>query len=298
MNSQKVYKIFFLLYFISFIAIWMGCDKIEQPYKESGNSTSDTTACPLPTFDVQPIVKKVLLEEFTGHTCGNCPASHDISSSLKQMYGNRLILIAVHTGSFALPKNYADGSFAYDFRSPCGEELNNSFGNDAAGLPNGMIDRKKVNGNEIIRPSAWGTEIQKSLGNAPLAGLQIINNYEASSGKLCTAVQTAFTNAIQGTYQLMIYLTEDSIINWQKDYRKNPENIPDYVHRHVLRQSINGTFGETIARGQLLKGHNAKRSYKIQLKSTFNPLKCSIIAILKDSTTSEIIQVEEEKITP
>jgi hypothetical protein len=289
-------SIYFILVF-GICSCLFSCDKIEGPFKED-IGINDTTSCPQANFTSQAIIRKVLLEEFTGHTCGNCPASHEISESLRQLYGNSLIVISAHAGSFAFPKNNTDSSFSYDFRSSCGNELDNTFGNDAAGLPNGLVDRKKVNGNHIIRPSAWGTEIQKGLASPVSAGIQIVTDYESATRKLCVSVQTEFVNSIQGTYKLMAYLVEDSIVNWQKDYRKTPENIPDYLHRHVLRSSMNGTFGETIARGQIQSGSKSLRNYSIKINPAYHAGHCSIVAFLADSITSEVMQVEEKRITP
>lgn len=292
---MKSHKKFILLnIFILLGSCFLSCDKIEGPFKET--VVNDNASCPSGIFASESVVKKVLLEEFTGHSCGNCPASHEISTSLKQLYGNRLIILSVHAGSFAMPKNYPDGSFSYDFRSSCGNDLDNTFGNDAAGLPNGLIDRKKANGNAIIRPTAWATEVQKSLSNPAMAGLQIVTNYESSEGKLCTSIQTEFTNDIQGSYKLVVYLAEDSIVNWQKDYRKTPENIPDYLHRHVLRSAINGSFGENIARGSIQSGTKIIRNFKTNINPAYMAVHCSVVAFLVDSANAEVMQAEEKGI--
>ena len=292
MKSHKNIFLFYLLILVG--SCFLSCDKIEGPFKEK--ALIDNVSCPPGIFGSQSVVKKVLLEEFTGHTCGNCPASHEISASLKQLYGNKLIILSVHAGSFAMPKNYTNGSYSYDFRSSCGNDIDNTFGNDAAGLPNGLIDRKTVNGNAIIRPTAWATEVQKSLSNTAIAGLQIATNYETSDNKLCTSIQTEFVNNVEGTYKLLVYLTEDSIINWQKDYRKTPENIPDFMHRHVLRASINSSFGENIARGQIQSGAKIVRNFKTILNPTYKANHCSVVAFLVDSASAEVMQVEEKRI--
>lgn len=282
-----------LLFFISILAVILGgCDKIDAPFKETQNIT-DTIGCKAAEFASQAVVKNVLLEEYTGHTCGNCPASHKISASLKQLYAERLVIISVHAGLFAKPQNNANGAFAYDFRTPAGDERNNTFGNDLAGLPNGMVD-----GGKILSPSAWGTEVQKEISLTPLAGLQLVNNFDPSTKRLCTSVQAEFLNSMNGTYKLALYLVEDSIIQWQKDYTKSPNNIPDYLHRHVLRSAINSSFGETIARGQINAGTKLIRNYKTMINTSYKPANCSVVAVITDSTTAMVIQVLEQKISP
>ena len=61
--------------------LFVQCDKIEEPFMEAGDQkvTADT-----PYFEVKTqFIQKYLLEEFTGHTCLNCPKAHKIMHSRK-----------------------------------------------------------------------------------------------------------------------------------------------------------------------------------------------------------------------
>ena len=71
---------------VFFIAICTGilflqCDKIEEPFKEpSGQKVSADT----PYFEVRTdFIQKYLLEDFTGHTCLNCPKAHTIMKEMQ-----------------------------------------------------------------------------------------------------------------------------------------------------------------------------------------------------------------------
>src|ERR1700719_2334024 len=49
-------------------------------------------------------VKQVLIEDYTGHTCGNCPyAAYKLDTMITQN-GKLIVPIAVHAGQFAYPK--------------------------------------------------------------------------------------------------------------------------------------------------------------------------------------------------
>ena len=51
---------------IGFLTILYSCDVIEGDYMTSGTTNlGDTTS----------VVKKVLIEDFTGHRCPNCPSA-------------------------------------------------------------------------------------------------------------------------------------------------------------------------------------------------------------------------------
>ena len=78
-----------------FLTFWMAlfftaCDIVEPPFAETS-----TTG---PTGPVSGAVRKVLLEDFTGHKCGNCPRAGEAADALKLAYGDQLIVYAAHVG--------------------------------------------------------------------------------------------------------------------------------------------------------------------------------------------------------
>ena len=44
--------------------------------------------------------RNVLLEEFTGQNCPNCPTAHETAAKFKQQYGDALITVSIHAGPF------------------------------------------------------------------------------------------------------------------------------------------------------------------------------------------------------
>ena len=80
-----------LLYFTS-------CDIVETPYMNNENiNTIDTNS--------NSYVKKVLIEDFTGHKCPNCPQAANEIKAIQDIYGDQVIAIAIHTSSFERPNN-------------------------------------------------------------------------------------------------------------------------------------------------------------------------------------------------
>ena len=60
------------------------------------------------------------------------------------------------------------------------------------------------------------------------------------NGTLSVEVKTL--QNLSNQYNIVICLTENNIINWQK----YDEDIEDYEHNHVLRSVLNTTIGESI----------------------------------------------------
>jgi|AntAceMinimDraft_16_1070373.scaffolds.fasta_scaffold30804_2 hypothetical protein len=285
------YKSFII--YIYFVFLISACDKIDGPFVEN-NNIADTITCPVPDFPIDTIHERIiLLEKFTGHMCGNCPESVQISDSLKQLYEDQLIIYSAHVGYFA---SVNEPNYTYDFRNEVATDISEHFGNDAAGLPNGMVNRKEFGASLILTCTNWGSAIQQIIDIPPDIDINIINEYNATDRKLCTHIQTIVLNDINGTFNLVVYITEDSIVSYQKDYDSTPADIPDFVHRHALRDAINGTWGTTLTSGTIHADTSVIKSYVYHLNDNWDANQCSIVAFVYNYDTKEILQVAEKHI--
>jgi hypothetical protein len=263
--------------------IFSGCDQVDPPYTNTNVDTTGST----------PQSQKVLLEDYTGHKCGNCPRATRSAYDLKAIYGDRLIILAVHAGFFAgtnIPP------FTYDFKCTEGVQLDTDFGVSAAGNPNGLVNRRQVSGSYIIDYLDWGSQVSSILGSNPDSPviIEIENSYNASTRELETTVNTEFMSSLSGSYTLTVYLAEDSIINWQKDYDVTPNDIPNYAHREVLRGSMNGTYGTALSASS--QGSTATNVFTKTLDAGWDENHMTVIAFVSDASTKEIIQVQQTEI--
>lgn len=258
------------------------CDKVEGPVKE---------VLPPPAGD-----RNVLVEDYTGHRCGNCPRAAKELYDLKATYGDNLIIMGIHAGGFANAFPPSQPYYTYNFKVAEGIELDADFGISVAGNPNGMVNRRQVNGSYILPPTIWLDEISAVLTNPdPLPiSITINNQYNSATRSLQTEVKTEFFTDLSGVYKLCVFMVEDSIINWQKDYDATPEDVEFYAHREVLRGSMNGSYGVPIATTSL--GDISTLSYSKTLDATWSDEHFSIIAYLYNDSTKEIIQVEQKEI--
>jgi hypothetical protein len=265
------------------------CDKVEGPYKKNttGGGGNDTT-----------LVQKVLVEDFTGHKCGNCPRASKALYDLKAIYGDRLIIMAVHAGTFATVFPPGAPYYTYDFRNPTGVELDTDFGISVAGNPNGMVNRREVNGSVIVSSTQWADEVATVLTSTdPVpASITIETTYNSVTRELQADIKTKFFEDLSGAYRLSVYMLEDSIVNWQKDYDVTPNDVPDYVHREVLRGSMNGTYGDIVT--STAAGSESDFTFNATLGTDWNENKMYILAFLHNDTTREIIQVEQKHVEP
>jgi len=283
----------FIIVLITGIFLFYSCDIIEAPYVESVGSGADTSECPVPDFphDHNP-VKRILLEDYTGHTCVNCPKAAEIAHDLKVTYGDRLMVIAVHAGFFAQP---AGNEFSADYRTEAGNDWDNFFGISAVGNPNGMVDRIGYNTEHILSPGAWGGKVAQQLDLDPELDIQIVNLYDEPSRKLCTHIQTIFLEDMSRNLKLCVVLTENNVESPQKN--NDPEVGPtpvieDYKHMHMLRGAINSSWGMnlTTAGEQVVADTEIIKSYKIILELEWDAENCDVVAFVYDGDTYEVVQ--------
>jgi thiol-disulfide isomerase/thioredoxin len=279
------------------LLLFSSCDKVKNPYLKTVNNGNDTTITK---------VRKVLVEDYTGHFCGNCPSAAITLQQLRTQYGSKLVTMGVHVGFYAepnplhsLPSCAPPGSFTTDFRTTAGNNYNTQFGNDGIGLPNGMVNRVTVSGSNVIPNSNWGTVVAGIINTPPDAYMQITTTY--SSGMLNTTVKSQFLNPLSGTYNLVVLLTQDSIVDWQEDYTITPNScVQNYVHRHVLRGAINGAgsgWGDSLTTNPIAgTGFLTKTYSSYTLNPAWNIAQCYVVAFIYNTSTYEVVQAEERKI--
>jgi len=271
-------RIYFALMAMIISVAFLACDKIDGPYKEEV---------------VKPETnKKVMLEDYTGHLCPNCPAAHEIAHDLKDIYEDNLIIVVVHAGNyFARPE---PPEYPYDFRTPAGEEYLSTFVG-LAGFPIGMINRTNEEGNYLVDKDAWGTKISQLLEEDPEISVEINSTLE--SGKISGEINIEFLSSISQQASLQIWITEDSIIKPQKVPSSEGDIIEEYQHDHVLRGAVNGTWGEALSQATYETGNTETIKFSnFQLGDDWVAEKLSIVAFVYDNDSKKVIQVEKKKL--
>lgn len=285
--TKKISAYLSILAVLSFMTV--SCDKIEGPYSET--IKIDTTRH-------DSAIKRVLLEDYTGHTCVNCPDAAIIASDLKELYGDKLIVMAVHAGWFSNPT--PTGDFADDFRTPEGTEWDTYFGISAVGNPNGMVNRKGFGSSEhILSPSAWAGAISAAVNEPLTVDLKIENVYTSSTRSLNTEVTVNFIEEVDKNLKLIVCITEDGIVAPQKNNNAETGPVPiiyDYVHNHMLRAVINGASGTEVATLGTPNSESVKKSFTNTLNSKLTPENCSVVAFVYDNDTKEVLQVSEKEL--
>ncbi|MEO0473522.1 MAG: Omp28-related outer membrane protein [Bacteroidota bacterium] len=292
---MKLYR--FLLIVALFIGLG-GCDIITDGYEElTPTEAFDQECIQKSTRDnpfagnSDPIAKKVLLEEMTGHQCGNCPQHTEVGWDLYQnVFQDRMVFLSIHTGPLA---RFVPSASKYytDFTTETGTALQDEFNPDGT-VPFGMINRTTFG----FGSGSWESKVTAELDKSAEVGIHLTNCFDDDSRRLTIVANLKYLiNSDENDY-LAVYLVEDEIKDWQKDYRLNKVDIEEYKHHNVLRATINGTWGQPISEGAIAADELFQLSYGYEIPEEYDADKCYIIAFVHDFETKEIRQVEIIKV--
>jgi hypothetical protein len=258
---------------------------------------------PIKVGAVQPNTRKILIEDYTGHACGNCPKAARQLTALEGLYGSQIIPVAVHAGFYSAVTPSSNPPYPTDLTSTAGTDWDNTFGNSASGNPNGLVNRVDHDSASLFIKQwpDWGTAAGKFYNTLADFKITISNTFNTGSSQLTTSIITKAINAKVGTFNLTVILTEDSIIGEQEDYAITPSYITNYVFNHVLRGSLNGSWGTQIFTGSISKNDSIVKTYNYTLPSNYKYKHCHVIAFIYNADAAspsyyEVLQAESKDI--
>lgn len=169
-----------LFFVFALMFVMTSCDKLDEPFKKEVN--------------IEATGRVVLLEDYTGVRCVNCPAAAEIAHELQETFGESLVVMGVHAGFYSNPYgNYPD------FRTEAGKEwYEDYFGFQSN--PIGTINRVKGDAGYGFNDGEWPTKVAEELAKEQVAELDIVCNYNEQTRNLNVEVNTVFLQSQSGKY--------------------------------------------------------------------------------------------------
>lgn len=232
--------------------------------------------------------RQVLIEEFTGIRCVNCPAGAAAIEDLLAIHGERLVAVSIHAGFFAKPPH--NGS-TEDFITPEGDQLL-SFLEEPLGYPTAVINREELNGSLQQGSGDWAGSIAEQLQQEPQVKIALTTDYNETSGQL-KIVSTLFgqDNLTGGdNLALSVLLIENGVV----DPQTTPQGIQDdYVHKHVLREAVTGALGDPLTE-TLAPGTQIEVEHELILDAAYKADQTHVVAFVhRASGSKEVLQAIE-----
>ena len=184
--------------------------------------------------------RPVLIEDFTGQACVNCPNATAAIHELQETYGEEnVIAVAIHCGPFAHQKSNMGNAFLSDLGTNLGDEYYKHW--DIRAQPTLMINRSSLIDIPQEMPAVVANELKKT-STVHFDAVEFSNN--------AVLVDLSSSDRVEG--RLQVWIVEDSI-NAKDPQTKYQQFMPDgsrrqdYVHNHVFRASLtNDAYGEPV----------------------------------------------------
>lgn len=225
----------------------------------------------------------VLIEDFTGVKCPNCPNAARLITQLEDLYPGRVVAVAFHTNFLGDPITKPGFISNYDFRTPSGNQLEEIMG-FYLGKPAVTLNRKKYNPQDeflLGQTDVIPANIEAELQIEPVALISIANTFNEGDRKLKSVITVTPRQSFDGSIRLHALVTESGIIDPQED---NTVYVKDYVHNHVFRQMLSDLNGDALATS-LQVGTPLTKTYEFTLPAEAGwwvAKNCSVVAFISD----------------
>lgn len=276
-------NIFSIVVFIALSIFFFSCDKIDNPIIEQGDYRSDLYGEP-PTFpNIETPIQRILLEDFTGHDCGNCPTAHGIATTIVNNNPGKVDVIAVHAGTLAqpyppqYPANWVTPEGTYYLLTQVGVDE----------MPKGRINRIP-DAHVAFSPSLWVNKTNAALNETPAVQLQISTSFSQENKHLNVHVNHQWFQGLSGNYRLVIMVLESHIIAPQLWYNHTPEYVEEYEHNHMLRTTLTGATGRVVTENPTA-GLKKTNSYTMNWNENWNVENCEVVAFITEGENGRIL---------
>ena len=203
----------------------------------------------------------VLLEDFTGQRCPNCPRATEVIEQLQEAYGDNIVAVGIHGGPLA----FAGSAKVVGLKTATGDEYYNHWNLEYQ--PVGLVNR-----HEPVNYPEWAAAVKEEL--AKPSPLRLDGSTFIEDDVITIQLHVQGTDGTV-TGKLQVWLLEDGIQTLQlmPDGTANQE----YIHNHVFRTAINGTWGEDF---NIKEGETVERTLTQTLEPTWNNERLSVVAFV------------------
>ena len=174
--------------------------------------------------------RAVLIEDFTGQKCVNCPDAHKTIEALEEQYGDKVIAVSIHAGGFGIS---ATNTRYTGLMQPEGDTYNDMWGIDS--WPAGVVNRT----GGATTHDQWAAAVRTALSLPTPLNLNL--DVQCSQTELTINIECAQNQDVSGNLQ--VWIVESGIVARQES---GEGRINDYVHNNVYRASVNGVGGEPV----------------------------------------------------
>lgn len=268
---------------LALLPLFFACDHIDEADRLIEVSIDNTGE--------NAIYKNILIEDFTGQRCVNCPKGSQAIEQLQESdFGSRIVAVGIHSGPFG--KN-ASGTKLLSLATQTGCDYFDYWKVEAQ--PGALINRQKP---VLYNVLDWTTEVGKQL--SAKANLAITAEAKVNGSNIDITVSEKAIETVAG--KLQVWVIEDNIMDIQTmpdAPDENPDwtggNKRDYVHNHVFRTSVNDPMGDDFS---INKDEEKQQTFVQALDAAWNPANLSVVVfVYNDNGIEQVVKSKVESLT-
>lgn len=220
--------------------------------------------------------RAILIEDFTGQRCINCPTGTEIINGIVDTYGeDNVIAVGIHSG----PLGFAGNSKTVGLMTDTGNEYYTRWDKEnKMGQPWVVFNRKTSPDSHY---NNWAAMVGTIISEKANLSVKIANTYDAATRTLTTTVGA---DGVNGTVngKLQVWIVEDGV----KALQMMPDGKPnkEYIHNHVFRAAVNGTWGEDVT---VKEGETTTKQYSYKLSEAWNADNIAVVAFVYNDSGVE-----------
>ncbi len=223
---------------------------------------------------------RVLIEDFTGTWCVNCPrVIYHLEQAMQQISG--IVPVAIHN------RGYNTDPFHFDDVETLASEYN------ITAYPTPLINRTEV----------WDEttgHIQQYLQKIVPLGVSVSNTLSGNQWDITVKVRFDM-DLPRDTLRLVVFATEDHLHADQANttsYYGGQNPIPNFEHNHVLRYSFTDPLGDAIPQAQQSFDNEYTWTYSGPVPSQVNdPANMRVVAfVVRGTSRAKTVNVNEAQV--
>lgn len=261
--------------------------------------------------------RRVVLEEYTGRDCPNCPRGIQMVSELHRQYPDNFIPIAIHT-------------YSGDPKGRNVQEYSSFLQCDQVGAPSGRVNRRMISspmyydsqkGCYIARQHElsydetlylWADEVESELAEPVFLALESeVTDYDSGQVNVTSRIRSAL-NLRNQNIRVFAVLLEDGLSDyqcngmgsfddpllgpWGKGGAYADSYVFDYTFNHVARTTWGQYFNGTpmLVPADITAGEEYSVDFSIQVPSNVENIEnCHVAVMLIDANTERVVNASD-----
>lgn len=230
--------------------------------------------------------RAVLIEDFTGQKCTNCPfAAIELEKIVEQYGEDHVVAVAIHSG---LGMKYNPAAKYQGLMNEQGNEYYNAWGSPAQ--PAGMVNRSS----QPLAYTEWGKNVRAEIEKSAPLSLSVENAYNEADRTLAISVEALGTDG-NTDGKLQVWLIEDNIVSLQDMPKElgGGRNY-EYVHKHVFRANVTADiWGDALS---VKEGEKTSKTYSYTIPELWKAENVSVVVFVTDANNRNVKQVIKKSI--